>query len=182
MIETILLAIVIAKLKGYKIKALFKTWTIYPVLCLELILVFFQINTFIGNYKYIEFAPIFKSIYMYTLLIPLFTYKLYLSGFIGSICIFIGTLMNRFVMTMNGGKMPVYPSLSYLTGYVKYDSFDKVKDIHILGSQATNYKVFTDFIDLGYSILSIGDVFIRVFVFIIIYNLIKATNSKSTNK
>ena len=34
----------------------------------------------------------------------------------------------------------------------------------------------TDIFDVGYSVLSIGDIFIRVFVFIIIYNTVKHLN------
>jgi hypothetical protein len=74
--------------------------------------------------------------------------------------------------------MPAFPTLSYLTGYVKQDVFTKVNDIHALGSSATKLKFLTDVIDIGYSIMSIGDVFIRVFAFIIIFSAIKKSNEK----
>lgn len=72
--------------------------------------------------------------------------------------------------------MPVFPTLSYVTGYLKPDVFAKVNDIHVFGNEETKYKILTDFIDLGYSILSIGDIFIRAFVFIIVFNTIKSIN------
>ena len=81
----------------------------------------------------------------------------------------------------NGGFMPVFPKLSYLTGYAKVDSFNKVNDIHILGSSNTKVKFLTDIFDLGYSVLSIGDIFIRAFVFIIIFSSVREINKSLTN-
>jgi hypothetical protein len=95
---------------------------------------------------------------------------------IGSIFIFIGSILNDIAIKYNNGKMPVFPKLSYWTGYVKEDSFTKINDIHVWGNSSTKLKFLTDIIDTGYSILSIGDVFIRVFVFIIIFNVIKHIN------
>jgi hypothetical protein len=82
-------------------------------------------------------------------------------------------MLNKFVIRANNGKMPVFPTLSYFTGYAKPDSFIKVNDIHVLGDSSTKFKFLTDIIDVGYSIMSIGDIFIRFFVFIIIFNTIK---------
>ena len=39
-----------------------------------------------------------------------------------------------------------------------------------------------DIIDIGYSVLSIGDILIRVFVVIIIYVTVKKTNEKNEYK
>ena len=78
--------------------------------------------------------------------------------------------------------MPVFPTLSYLTGYGKVEAFDKVNDIHILGNSSTKLKFLTDIFDIGYSILSIGDVFIRLYVFIIIYSVIKEINVERTKE
>ena len=74
--------------------------------------------------------------------------------------------------------MPVYQSISYLTGRVTLEEYKMVNDIHILGTSETNLKFLTDFIDLGYTILSIGDIFMRVFVFLIIYGAIKKINNQ----
>ena len=54
--------------------------------------------------------------------------------------------------------------------------------IHVLGNAETKMKFLTDFIDLGYTILSIGDLCIRVFVFIVIYNAIKKINSRRSRE
>lgn len=178
MLLMILLAMLFAKFKHYKIKTIFLTWTFYPAFVVELVYVFFQINVFLGNYYFVQFAPFFKTATLYVYLIPMLAFKLYKSGLIGSGFIVIGTVLNKFVMAQNGGKMPVYPSLSYITGYAKPNAFTEVTDIHILGDVNTKWKILTDYIDIGYSILSVGDLFIHSFAFIITYSLIKATNEK----
>lgn len=178
MIETILLALLVAKIKRYEIKPLFKSWVIYPVLGFELIYFIFQINIFLGNYSFIQYSSILKILYLNSYLLLILKFKQYIAAIVGSIFIFIGSVLNNIAIKANGGKMPVFPNLSYITGYAKLDSFTKINDIHILGGETTNFKFLTDIFDLGYSILSIGDIFIRLFVFIIIFNTIKYINNK----
>lgn len=178
MIETVLLAMFAAKIKGYRLKPLFKDWAIYPAAVFTLFYVFLQITIFCGYYGFIKYAGLFETLYIFTFLPLVFKYGLYKSAFTGSICIFTGTALNKLTMAANGGKMPVFPTFSYITGYVKPESFIKVNGIHVLGSHATKLKFLTDYIDLGYSILSLGDIFIRLFIFIIIYNSIKYINKR----
>ena len=178
MIETILLAMLISRIKGYKLKPMFKSWVFYPALIFTLFYVFLNITIFCGYYGFIKYSRLLETAYLSTFLFLIFKYNLYGSAIIGSIAIFIGTTLNRLAISANGGKMPVFPTLSYITHYVKPDSFSKVKDIHILGSEATKLKFLTDYIDIGYSILSIGDIFIRFFTFIIIFNAIKYINER----
>lgn len=176
MIETMLLAMLGAKIKGYKLKPFFRSLEIYPVLAFVVLYIFLNSQIFLGNYSFIKFARIVEPLYICTFAILIFRYKLYVSAILGSAAIVIGSILNKIAISANGGKMPVFPTLSYLTGYVKYDTFTKVNDIHILGSVATKLKFLTDIFDLGYSILSIGDIFIRIFTFIIIFSTIKHIN------
>ncbi|WP_315117377.1 DUF5317 family protein [uncultured Clostridium sp.] len=176
MLETILLALIIGKIKGYKIKPLFKSWTIYPILAFELAYLFIQANIFKENYNFIKYANTLETFYLCSYLGLIIKYEEYISAILGSVCIFIGTMLNKIAISANNAKMPVFPTLSYLTGYAKPDAFMKVDDIHILGSSSTKLKFLTDVIDVGYSILSIGDIFIRLFVFIIIFNTIRHMN------
>lgn len=178
MVETILLACLFAKIKGYKIKPLFKSWTIYPVIIFEIINLIEQAIIFSGNYEFIGFMRSLNPLYFSTYLLLVFKYDIYINSIIGAIFMLLGGALNDIAMKANGGFMPVYPTLSYLTGYAKPEAFDIVKDIHILGNSQTKLKILTDFIDLGYSVLSIGDVFIRMFVFIIIYSSIKRINNQ----
>ena len=176
MIEPIFLAIIYSKIKGYKITPLFRNWAIYPLFAFVIIYIILEAMLFNGNYTFIKYASTFHYLYLLTFLILIVKYKLNISAIIGSIFIFIGTILNKIVISANNGKMPVFPTLSYLTGYAKPDSFIRVNDIHILGNGVTKLKFLTDIIDVGYSVMSIGDICIRVFAFIIIINTIKVIN------
>lgn len=182
MIEPILLALIFAKIKGYKIRPLFKTWAIYPVLAFVLMYVSLEVMIFNGNFTFIKYTSTFHYFYLLTFIILIIKYKLNVSAIIGSIFICIGSVLNNLVIAANNGKMPVFPTLSYLTGYAKPDSFIKVNDIHILGSGVTKMKLLTDIIDVGYCVMSIGDICIRVFAFIIIFNTIKVINKTKVLK
>lgn len=182
MIEPILLAFFISKLKGYKVRPIFKSWTIYPLLAFVLIYLILEVMLFQGNYTFIKYAGTFHYLYLLSFLVLIVKYKLNVSAIIGSIFILIGSALNNIVIAANNSKMPVFPTLSYLTGYAKPDSFIKVNDIHILGSGITKLKFLTDIIDVGYSVMSIGDVCIRVFAFIIIFNAIKVINRTTIMK
>lgn len=177
MIETIIIAMLVAKIRGYKLKPIFLSWEVYPILAFAGLYMFLNMEVFLGNYNFIKYAGILETIYICTFLILIYRYKQYVSAIIGSIAIIIGTLLNKVAIYANGGKMPVFPTLSYITGYVRPDVFTKVKDIHVMGSEATKLIFLTDIVDLGYSILSIGDIFIRFFAFIIIYSCIKSANN-----
>ncbi|KMT23191.1 DUF5317 family protein [Clostridium cylindrosporum] len=176
MIETVILAMIFAKVKGYNIKPVFNSWEFYPVIFMELIIIIAQINIFLGNYFLVQYSGILKTTYLCTYLFIIFKHEIYIKAIIGSAFIVLGGLLNDIAIKSNSGMMPVFPALSYLTGYAKVDSFSKVNDIHVLGSSSVKYICLTDIFDLGYSILSIGDIFIRVFVFIIIYAAIKKIN------
>ncbi|WP_251861156.1 DUF5317 family protein [Clostridium sp. Marseille-Q2269] len=182
MLETIILALMIAKLKGYKIKSIFKSWHIYPALSIELIYVVVQINIFLQNYSLIQYIKILEPIYIFSYIFIIIKHEQYREAIIGSLFILIGSVLNKIAIVANNGKMAVFPTISYLTGYAKPDAFLKVNDIHILGAPYTKFKFLTDIIDTGYSVMSIGDIFIRFFVFITIFNTIKHLNSiKNTN-
>ncbi|MEG1002340.1 DUF5317 family protein [Clostridium sp.] len=177
MLETVIIALLFCKIKGYKIAPLFKNYAIYIPLFIEVLYIIIQINIFKGNYAVIQYAKTLKIVYILSYLPLIYKYKQYVSAIIGSISMFIGGLLNDIAIKANGGCMPVFPKLSYLTGYANLDSFSKVNDIHILGDGNVKLKFLTDIFDLGYSVLSIGDIFIRFYVFIIIYSSIKSINN-----
>ncbi|GAB6169472.1 DUF5317 family protein [Clostridium carnis] len=178
MIETILIALLVSKIKGYKLKGLFKSWEIYLVLFMEISYVIIQFNIFKENYEVIKYANILKVVYLCSYLPLIYKFKQFIYAIIGSISMLFGGVLNNIAIKANGGMMPVFPTISYWTGYVKSDSFSKVNDIHILGNAETKLKYLTDIIDVGYSILSVGDVLIRVYVFLIIYGAIKHINKR----
>lgn len=177
MLETIMISLIFCKVKGLKIKPLFKNWAIYPVMFMELIYIIMQVNIYLENYSVINYVGVLKTMYLCSYLPLIFKYNQYISAIIGAGFVIIGGMLNNIAISVNNGYMPVFPTVSYLTGYAKADSFSRVNDIHILGDSTTKLKILTDIIDVGYSVLSIGDVFIRVYVFIIIYNVVKLLNT-----
>ncbi len=176
MILFLLFALILAKIKDYKIKPVLTAYALYPYAAAELFYVLLQASVFMHNYSFIRYTSIINSLYMYTLIIPVMVYKLYKPGIIGSIFMIAGTLLNRLAMSSNGGKMPVYATLSKLTGYYDPAAIQSVDNIHIAGDETVKLKFLTDYIDTGSSILSIGDVLIHSFVFIVIYYSIKEIN------
>lgn len=178
MTVSIILALIIAKLKKYRLKYFIKAWSFYPFIMVELIYIFMQVLVFSQNYTFLKYAPYLKSAYLYTLIIPIFVYKLYKPAVIGSASILIGTGLNRLVMYVNGGKMPVYPTLSLYTGYYNEKALAVSDGIHCAGTAETSLKLLSDYIDVGWSILSIGDLFIHAFAFIIIYSAAVKLNSQ----
>ncbi len=176
MLLYLLFAFVCAKKKGYKLMPVFKAYSLYPYAIVELLYLFLQVSIFMHNYIFVQYTTIINSVYMYTLIIPIMVYKLYKPGICGSVLIMIGTLLNKFVMSQNGGKMPVYASLSKITGYYNQSSIQSVDSIHIIGNESTKFKFLTDYIDTGTSILSVGDLLIHSFIFIVIYYTIKEIN------
>lgn len=179
MVIHILLAALLAKIKGYKLKPMIKAYSLYPHIVAEIVYIILQVGVFAGDYSYIQYAAILKTIYLYTLIIPILVYGLYKQGIYGSVLITVGSMLNKFVMNQNGGKMPVFASLSKITGYFNEAQVLNIDNIHIVGNEATKYKFLTDFIDIGYSILSIGDILIHTFVLIIIYSVIKEVNKNT---
>lgn len=175
----ILLAAFVAKIKGHSIKPAFRDYSLYPLFVAEAIYLFLQISVFLGSYTFIPYAGTFKTLYLYTLVVPILVHRLYKTGIYGSIMLTVGSLMNKFVMSQNGGKMPVYATLSKYTGYFDENVLNTVDKVHVLGHEATKFKILTDYIDVGYSILSIGDVLIHGFIFIVVYDTI-VENSKRT--
>jgi len=182
MIIYILLAFLIARMKGYNIKPVLKDKSLYPLFVAEILYLFLQTSVFLGYYRFIPYAGTFKTLYLYTLIVPIVAHRLYKTGFIGSIMLTMGSFLNRFVMSQNGGKMPVYATLSKYTGYFDEKVLGTIDQVHILGTEQTKYKILTDFIDVGYSVLSIGDILIHAFIFIVVYDTIKSYHSSKTNQ
>jgi hypothetical protein len=179
LILTITLTLIFAAIRGYKLRSVLREKALYPFFILEFVLIVFQITTFFGSYVFVPYAAMLKTFFMVSLLLPFFKYRLYKPGIIGASFAFIGTLLNKLAINLNGGKMPVFPSLSYLTGYTRDDMFLSSGDtLHILGNEATKVKILTDIFDFGYSILSIGDFMIRAFVAIILYATVASVCEK----
>ncbi len=178
MIETVIIAFVVAKIKGYKIKPLFKDWAIYPAMSFVLAYVVLQAMIFLGIYGMLKYAFLFKPLFLMMFIIPMVKYNQYIAGMVGSGFVIAGTILNKIVMAANNGKMPVFATFSKITGYVKPNTVYDIDNIHCLGTSATKLKFLTDIFDVGYSVMSLGDILIRTFVFIIIYSSIRYLNTR----
>ncbi len=174
--ESIVLALIIAKLKGYQIKKIFTIWQFYVILGFEIIYLVFQINFFMHDYSLIKYVQILKAVYLSSYLLLIIKCKLYKSSLFAVACIVVGSICNQIAIWANGGKMPVFPSNTLMTGYVLNQPFPANDTLHIWGNASTHLPFLTDIFDIGYSVLSIGDIFIRLFVIIIIYNTVKYLN------
>lgn len=181
-IETILLAVWWARRKGYSPAGLRRAKLLYPAYLLELCTIAFQVCVFCGVYTFIPYAPILKTSYMLALALPLIGYRLWDAGLLSAGCVFLGSFLNNLVMGLNGGKMPVFPTLSYLTGYVNSRNLNLGGGIHVLGDNGTRLKVLADYIDIGYSVLSIGDVLVRVMGFLAVYATLRHLSQKADSK
>jgi hypothetical protein len=176
MILEIIVVCLLAKWKGYRLHYLFRTWTFYPILLAQCILVIFQASIFMRQYGLLQFVSYTEPAVILSSVFAILAFKLYKPTLYGTASILTGTMLNKIVIAQNGGHMPVYPTLSYLTGYVTPEMLKTADTLHIMGNSQTQLKFLTDYIDYGYCILSPGDVMIHLFVCIILYALIKAVN------
>ncbi len=181
MLLSIIIAFLIAKHKKLSITPLFHSYWLLPIALVELIYIIFQGAVLFGYYGFLPYASLLKSASLYVLLFPIQHYKLYKPSLLGSGLIVVGTLMNKIVMHANDGLMPVYPTLSTWTGYFDASPMGVTDSIHCLGSAETNLKILTDYIDIGFSILSPGDLLVHSFTIIIVYYTIKQLNQEQFN-
>ncbi|MEA4998462.1 MAG: DUF5317 family protein [Candidatus Limiplasma sp.] len=178
MIVEIILVCLLAKLKRFRLQFLWRTWTFYPVLLVQLMAIAFQVSFFLHSTVFVPFAGYLIPAVILSFLFPMVAFSLYTPAMIGVGCIAAGSVLNRLVIAANGGHMPVYPTLSYLTGYARPDMFGVLDTLHVLGGEGTRLAFLSDVIDFGYSILSIGDVLIHLYVCIMLYALIRAVNAR----
>ena len=64
MIETVLLALLLAKCRGYRIAPFWKSVWFYPVFAVDLFSVFLQVQIFLYNDAFLPVAGVLKNVYM----------------------------------------------------------------------------------------------------------------------
>ncbi|NLV57665.1 MAG: DUF5317 domain-containing protein [Clostridiales bacterium] len=178
MVVEAIIVCLLAKMRRYKLRYLFRTWTFYPILLMQCGLVVLQASLFFRQYIFVPFVPYTEMAVILSFIFALLAFRLYTPAIVGSASIGVGTLLNKLVIAQNAGKMPVYPSLSYLTGYVTPEMVASMDNLHSVGGPEAKLAFLADYIDYGYCILSPGDVFIHLFACIIFYALIKAVNAR----
>ena len=167
------LALLAGRLRGRRVGVVFCQKSLMPYLVLELCYIGVQVSAFCGYYGFVPYASWIKRLYFLVLLVPVLVHRLYIPAISGAGAA-AGTLLNRLVMNANGGKMPVFATLSRWTGYFTPDFAAAGDTIHMVGDSSVKLAFLADYIDLGYCILSIGDLLIHSFTFIIIYAVVRA--------
>jgi len=188
----------IHKYKQYDIKKIFNHWSIIPSLLMLLFYIYLEYTMFIKFYYFLQYQHIIKIIMLLSYFPLIIKNKLYendnekynnkpiLSIFtspmsISTLCILIGSGLNKLATYCNNGKMPTYPTISYWTKYIDDSGF--IDGIHVLGTSHSSAIIFCNIFDLGgYGVISIGDLFIRMYVFIILYYSIKIKNKSDERR
>lgn len=176
MVVEIAAVCLLAKLKRFSLSLLFRTWTFYPILLTQVVSLVCQASIFAGATSFGPWIPYVEPATILSFVFALFAFDLYRPALWGAGGIAAGTVLNRLVIAQNGGHMPVYPTLSYLTGYARPEQFGVMDTLHVLGNEGVKLPFLTDWVDLGYCILSVGDVLIHLYTCVMLYALIKALN------
>jgi hypothetical protein len=137
------------------------------------------------NYYFLQYQKLIKDAILLSYIILGFDVLLrndkYKEYIIACCSLIIGFILNGIAMYFNDGKMPIYPSISWSTGYTQYDMImnaSKFGDFHILGDHMTNLIFLCDIFDFGGSIWSVGDLLCRLYAFIILYYSVKTIHEK----
>lgn len=176
-----LIPLLVAYNRHYRLRPLCRAWDLLPLLAVELVHLTFQVCAAMGNLQAVQYAAYLQYAFFLSLLFPIIRRGLYKAALWGAGCSVAGTLLNKIVMNANGGKMPVLPTLSELTGYCTRemllsgaDGVHIMMNVHVDGEGATKLNLLADYLDIGWCILSPGDILIHLFVSIIIYETVRS--------
>lgn len=183
MLVFILIPLLLAMLKGYKVSHVLRVLDLYPFFAVCALHGFFVVCAWLGNHSFVVFASALQYFLILSLLLPVMRRRLFVPSVVGLGLTLVGTAMNRVVIRANGGKMPVKPTVSEWIGYYKPGQLDgAIDDLHILLDDSAKLPFLADYIDLGVCILSPGDVLIHVFASIVVYYTVKAVCPRASRE
>ena len=184
MLIFILVPLIIARVKGYRVLELFKVIDMYPLFMTCLCHGFFIVNAWFGNHSFVRYAKLLQFLLIFTLLLPIIRRRITIPALVGVGLTMVGTVMNNVVRNANGGKMPVYPTISKWIWYYKSGQLESgaIDDLHIMMDSSTKLPFLADYFDFGTCILSPGDLLVHSFASIIIYYTIKSVCSRDLPK
>lgn len=175
MLLFILVPLILARVKGYRIWQVFRICDLYPFFAVCACHTFFIVNAWLGNHTFVRYAGVLQYLMIFTLLLPILRRRIVYPTMVGVGLTMVGTLMNQVVIRANDGKMPVYPTVSCWIGYYKEGQLSgAIDDLHVLMDADSALPFLADYIDLGSCILSPGDVLIHAFASIVIYYVAKS--------
>lgn len=179
MILFILLAVVLAAVRGHRVSVIFREVSLLPMLIDEIVFWVFQISAWRGDYRFLPYSGFLQAAGILVLIWPILKFRLYSRAVWGSCAVAVGSVMNKLVMKANGGAMPVFPTLSVKTGYYRDGVMEAAGDArHVLMSGSTKMNVLADYIDVGFSIMSLGDLLIHGFTTLVVYGVIAELNKR----
>ena len=172
----ILVPLLIAYCKGYRVQRVFLVWDLYPLFATVLCHGVFIAFAWCGNHYFVQYAEWLQRAVILSLLFPILRRRIAGPTYVGVGITLLGTAMNRIVINANGGHMPSAPTLSRMIGFYREGQLEAgaVDTVHTMFTGACKYPLLADYIDLGVCILSPGDVLIHAFASIIVYYTVKA--------
>ena len=183
MLIFILIPLIIARVKGYRVLSLFKVLDMYPFFFACACHGIFILSAWMGYYGFVQYATFLQWFMIITLLLPIVRRVIFWPTIIGVGMTVVGTLMNKIVINANGGKMPVYPTVSKWIGYYKEGQLDgTIDDLHVLLDHSSKLPFLADYIDFGLYILSPGDLLIHAFASVILYYTVKVVCERDPAK
>lgn len=184
MLIFILIPLIIARVKGYRVLQLFKVIDMYPFFFVCACHGFFILNAWNDNHSFVRYAKLLQFLLIFTLILPIVRRRITTPALVGVGMTMAGTVMNTIVINANGGKMPVYPTISKWIWFYKAGQLDPgaIDDLHILMDSSTKLPFLADYFDFGTCISSPGDMLVHSFASIIIYYTIKAVCDRDLSK
>ena len=192
LVETWIIVFLYSLKKKYNIKLIFKEWLFYPPLIMLGVYLIAEVMIFNDNYWITQYGTLIKQVTLFSYCGLVYKHQLYFSmdinkselirfitsPFIIAIgCLLIGYYCNFVAISSNFGHMPVFPSNTYFTGYTDVNTFTD-SSFYVLGDHTSKAIPLCDIYDIYYSNLSLGDLFVRCYVFILLLNAIKRIKIK----
>ena len=183
-IESLIITFLIVKYQKLKIKPFLKSWNAKVIGILLFLYIGLTTLNFLGYYDLIQYRDIYQLLVFFGFWILVYVNVLPLKRICsGILCLFVGSGLNQLAINFNNGKMPIFPTNSIATKYITQEmlvDMTKFSPIHTIGNYTTTKLIpLCDIFDLGFTVFSIGDLFIYMFFVIILMGVIKKLNKES---
>lgn len=180
-IESIILAFLVAKYQKLKLKPFIQSWNMYALCGLLLLYIGLTASTFLGFHGLIEYRNWFQCIVVFVFAFMCTFNQLSWKRFVTNLVLLIsGGFLNMIAINLNNGKMPVFPTLSISTGYINHDmllNMTKFSPVHTIGNYFTTKAIpLCDIFDLGFTVFSVGDLLFYIGLAVILVGVVKKLN------
>lgn len=178
MLEALVGAAIVAKLRKYRLRCCFRFRFTYILVGALLLLMGLQVLILSGFYGIVGWMQAGRLVLLPVFLASAFLARNELSAkhlaAVLSSCV-LGAGLNQWVMAANGGNMPVHQSLSRLLGMDSFHAMG-IKQNYLVAGDDTKLRFLGDILDVGYEIYSLGDLLMVGAASILLYCYIKRCN------